>query len=383
MIIIWRSTEGLFRRLRRVSHLLRRGDRPRERLYPIRHRRDPSFTTPFPRSDDSGCMEYFAKPSRAQLDAAFPYERLTITGNIGDALWDPFWQLRLAADDDAKGELVTVARALAHKRRDATAWEAVDAWNQDRTQPVPVLSVLEEGGSRRCAILVIADGTTRRADDYPALEPLADAVAAAGGRLVVLKADHRDADLDLVLVSPHVDVKSLGTWASTSLKASGAIVYGNGRNSFWAALAEEDDDDEDDDAEDEAPSVASRPRRGARVPVAPPKPVKSPEEIAALPCFMLDALTRGRPVLDDDAEPFRAHYSCFERRRTDPNEQRKRSNVKIAWERYGEFYPLNGRGGAPAFVEKDPPEVSYAAAVEMEESEPEEDANADAMEEEA
>ena len=97
----------------------------------------------------------------------------------------------------------------------------------------------------------------------------------------------------------------------------------------------------------------------AAVPVAPPKPVKSPEEIAALPCFVRDALERGRPVLDDDAALFRAHYSCFERRRTDPNEQRKRSNVKTAWERYGEFYPL-GRGGAQSFVEKDPPESSYA-----------------------
>ena len=59
-------------------------------------------------------MEFFEKPSRAELDAAFPYKRLTITGNIGDALWDPFWQLRLAADNDAKGELVPVSRALTH-----------------------------------------------------------------------------------------------------------------------------------------------------------------------------------------------------------------------------------------------------------------------------
>ena len=48
LLIIWRSTEGLFRRLRRVFHLLRRGDRLRELLYPIRHRRDASFTFPIP-----------------------------------------------------------------------------------------------------------------------------------------------------------------------------------------------------------------------------------------------------------------------------------------------------------------------------------------------
>ena len=215
-------------------------------------------------------MENFPKPSRAELDAAFPYKRLTITGNIGDALWDPFWQLRLAADNDAKGELVPVARALTHKRRDATAWEAVDAWNQDQTQPVPVLSVLEEEGSRRCAIVAIADGTKRRADDSPTLEPLADAVAALGGLLVVLSKKHRNVDLDLVLVSPHVDVESLGTRDgplrdSTPLKESGAIVYCNGRNGFWVAFAEKDDDDDDDNTE-EAPSVARRPRRGTQQP---------------------------------------------------------------------------------------------------------------------
>ena len=94
--------------------------------------------------------------------------------------------------------------------------------------------------------------------------------------------------------------------------------------------------------------------------MAPPKPVKSPEEIAAVSCFVRDALEKGRPVLDDDAALFRAHYSCFERRRTDPNAKSRWPSEKTAWERYGEFYPLNGRGGAPAFVEKDPPESSYA-----------------------
>ena len=380
MLNIWRSTEGLFRRLRRVFHLLRRGNRPRERLYPIRHRRDASFTSRFPRSDDSRCMENFPKPSRAQLDAAFPYECLTVTGKIDDPLWDPCWRQLLALDDDAHGDTVMMARDLAHKRREATALAAVRAWNKDNTQPAPVLSVLE-GNSRRCALVAVVhirdgrSGGKKRAWDCSVLEPLSDAVAAAGGLLVAMAETHRDGDLDLVLVSPHIDVESLGNTsaASTSLKERGRIVYCNGKNCVWAALAEEGDDDDDDDADDEAPSIANRPRRGgaAAVPVAPPKPVKSPEEIAAAPCFMLDALTRGRPVLDDDAAPFRAHYSCFERTRTDPEDTRiirirkdgaQVSTGKTARQYFGEFYPTSGFGKwNPGFSPKDPPESSYAA----------------------
>ena len=316
-------------------------------------------------------MEFFEKPSRAELDAAVPYERLTITGKIGDALWHPLWLGRLAADDAAKEDNKLVARDLTHKRRDATALAVVDVWNQDQTQPVPVLSVLEEGGSRRCAIVAIADGTKRRADDSPTLEPLADAVAAAGGLLVVRQKEHRanNVDLDLLLVSPHVDVDSLGktSVASNFLKVRGRIVYCNGKNSVWAALAEEDDDDEDDDSEDDAPSAARRPRRGAvRAPVAPPKPVKSPEEIAAFQCFVRDALETGRPVLDDDAALFRAHYSCFERTRTDPADTRKIyikrvSTGKTPRQHFGEFYPTGGHGRVPGFSPKDPPTGSFVA----------------------
>jgi len=169
---------------------------------------------------------------------------------------------------------------------------------------------------------------------------------------------------DLVLVSPHVDVeKTSDSFAVSSLKASGAIVYCNGRNSFWAAFAENDDDDDTK----EAPSAARRPRRGAvRAPVAPPKPVKSPEEIAALPCFMRDALTSGRPVLDDDAKSFRAHYSCFERTRTDPADTRKIyikrvSTGKTPRQHFGEFYPTGGHGRVPGFSPKDPPTGSFVA----------------------
>ena len=178
--------------------------------------------------------------------------------------------------------------------------------------------------------------------------------------------DHRDVNLDLVLVSPHVDVESLGTRDgplrdSTPLKESGAIVYCNGRNGFWVAFAEKDDDDDDDDTE-EAPSVARRPRRGA---VAPLKPVKSPEEIAALPCFVQDALTRGRPVLDDDAQSFRAHYSCFERNRTDPNKTRRRPSELTPWEKFheehGDFYPPDYNRPPGGFSPKDPPTGSYVA----------------------
>ena len=194
-------------------------------------------------------------------------------------------------------------------------------------------------------------------------------MAALGGLLVVLSKKHRNVDLDLVLVSPHVDVESLGTRDgplrdSTPLKESGAIVYCNGRNSFWAAFAENDDDDDTK----EAPSAARRPRRrgAAAAPVAPPKPVKSPEEIADLPCFVRDALEMGRPVLDDDAESFRAHYSCFERNRTDPNDKRKikfqgRRTGKTAHQVHGEFYPPDYNQAPGGFSRKDPPMGSYDA----------------------
>ena len=319
-------------------------------------------------------MEFFEKPSRAELDAAFPYKNLTVTGRVGDALWHPLYRLRLAADDDAKEDNKLVARDLTRARREVTALAVVDAWNKDRTRPVPVFSVREGDGSRRCAFVAIEDGRAAsrfRAEDCSTLEPLADAVAAAGGRLVVVQKQHRADvdDLDLLLVSPHVDVDSLGktSTASTSLKVNGVIVYGNGRNSFWAAFAENDDND---DAKDEAPSVA-RPRRARRsaaaAPVAPPKPVKSPEEIADLPCFVRDALERGRPVLDDDAESFRAHYSCLERTRTDPEDTRiiRIKNVstgKTARQYFGEFYPTSGFGKwNPGFSPKDPPAGSYVA----------------------
>ena len=177
---------------------------------------------------------------------------------------------------------------------------------------------------------------------------------------------HRDVTPDLVLVSPHVDVeKTSDSFAVSSLKASGAIVYCNGRNSFWAAFAENDDDDDTK----EAPSAARRPRRrgAAAAPVAPPKPVKSPEEIADLPCFVRDALENRLAVLDDDAQSFRAHYACWERNRTDPADTRiirikNRTTGKNAHQYFGEFYPTGGYGKwNPGFVPKDPPAASYAA----------------------
>merc|ERR1719271_1524650 len=64
------------------------------------------------RGDDCGYMEFFEKPSAAQLNAAFPYQRLTITGKSGDALWHQLYRLRLAADDDAKEDNKLVARDL-------------------------------------------------------------------------------------------------------------------------------------------------------------------------------------------------------------------------------------------------------------------------------
>ena len=187
---------------------------------------------------------------------------------------------------------------------------------------------------------------------------------------------HRDVTPDLVLVSPHVDVeKTSDSFAVSSLKASGAIVYCNGRNSFWAAFAENDDDDDTK----EAPSAARRPRRrgAAAAPVAPPKPVKSPEEIADLPCFVRDALENRLAVLDDDAQSFRAHYSCFERNRTDPEDTRiiiiKKDGARVntgktARQYFGEFYPTSGFGKwNPGFLPKGPPMASYAAADAMEE----------------
>ena len=206
-------------------------------------------------------MEFFEKPSAAQLNAAFPYQRLTITGKSGDALWHQLYRLRLAADDDAKEDNKLVARDLTRARREATALAVVAAFNEDPSQPIPVFSVVD-GVSRRCAFVAIDDGRPAsrfRAEDSSLFEQLADAVALAGGRFGVLKADHRNGvqDLDVVLVSPHIDVEIMGTqsWALTSLKVGCRIVYCNGRSSFWAALAEEDDDDEDDDAEDDEPSA--------------------------------------------------------------------------------------------------------------------------------
>ena len=82
---------------------------------------------------------------------------------------------------------------------------------------------------------------------------------------------------------------------------------------------------------------------------------------------MLDALTRGRPVLDDDAAPFRAHYSCFERNRTDPADTRiirikNRTTGKNAHQYFGEFYPTGGYGKwNPGFLPKGPPGASYSA----------------------
>ena len=99
--------------------------------------------------------------------------------------------------------------------------------------------------------------------------------------------------------------------------------------------------------------------------MAPPKPVKSPEEIKALPCFVRDALERGRPVLDDDAQSFRAHYSCFERTRTDPADTRLIMvdgvrTGQTAHQYFGEFYPTEGYGKwHPGFVPKGPPTASY------------------------
>ena len=219
-------------------------------------------------------MEFFEKPSAAQLNAAFPYQRLTITGKSGDALWHQLYRLRLAADDDAKEDNKLVARDLTRARREATALAVVAAYNEDRTRHIPLFSVREDDSSRRCAFIAICDGQSGgwRAEDRSTFEPLADALAEEGGRLVVLSQKHRDVTPDLVLVSPHVDVESLGTRDgplrdSTPLKESGAIVYCNGRNGFWVAFAEKDDDDDDDDTE-EAPSVARRPRRGAVAPLA-------------------------------------------------------------------------------------------------------------------
>ena len=231
-------------------------------------------------------MEFFEKPSAAQLNAAFPYQRLTITGKSGDALWHQLYRLRLAADDDAKEDNKLVARDLTRARREATALAVVAAYNEDRRRPIPLFSVREDDDSRRCAFIAICDGQSGgwRAEDRSTFEPLADALAEEGGRLVVLSQKHRDVTPDLVLVSPHVDVeKTSDSFAVSSLKASGAIVYCNGRNSFWAAFAENDDDDDTK----EAPSAARRPRRrgAAAAPVAPPKPVKSPEEIADLTVF--------------------------------------------------------------------------------------------------
>mgnify|MGYP004363890313 CR=1 FL=1 len=78
-------------------------------------------------------------------------------------------------------------------------------------------------------------------------------------------------------------------------------------------------------------------------------------------------------MLDDAAKPFREHYACFERNRTDPEDTRiiridGARTGKTARQYFGEFYPTSGFGKwNPGFLPKGPPMASYAAADAMEE----------------
>ena len=98
---------------------------------------------------------------------------------------------------------------------------------------------------------------------------------------------------------------------------------------------------------------------------------QSAAELAEAPCFVLDALDAGEPVLDDAAKPFREHYACYKRNPTDPAntdiirihdaERGHYRTGKTARQYFGEFYPTSGFGKwNPGFLPKDPPRTSYA-----------------------
>ena len=203
---------------------------------------------------------------------------------------------------------------------------------------------------------------------------MADEVAKAGGICVSVK-DHGLGEPDVVLVGRGVKLKQDGAHITT-LKLDARIVHVNWQNGEHGAESHPGTRGSlvgRNVAPASDSRASGRARRGAAPAAATPaEPAESAEALAAAPCFVLDAVKAGQPVLDDAAKRFREHYACFERNRTDPADTRiirihdaERGNVrtgKTARQYFGEFYPTGGYGKwNPGFLPKGPPGASYSA----------------------
>ena len=325
------------------------------------------------RGDDSKYWEHFATPTDADLDAAPCYDDLTINGARGGLKFAPIWRRRLALDNKYADKTWTESRDAARARHVAAAHGRVAAWNLERNGPPPVFSIaLDDGSSeRRCARVAffseLAANPNKRTEDTYEYEPMANAVAEAGGICVSVK-DHGLGAPDLVLVGCGVNLTMRGTHCTT-LKIDARIVHVNWQLPEWGAESHPSTIGSLFGRRRAAASgslAGRRARRGAAPTAATPAaPTESAAELAAAPCFVLDALKAGQPVLDDAAKRFRDHYACFERNRTDPADMRliRVENVrtgKTAHQYFGEFYPTGGFGRqVPGFSPKDPPTASY------------------------
>ena len=332
------------------------------------------------RGKDSKYWQTFATPTDADLDAAVPYEKLTINSARGGPLFAPIWRRRLALDDKNADDTWTVSRDALRATRVATAKAVVAACNEDETLPVPPFSIALNDGSglRRCALVAFSSelkaNPIKRTEDTHEYGPMADEVAAAGGVFVALDAldERRGSRPDIVLVGHGISFKAHGP-VVTALKLDARVVYVNWKHGEYGAESHPGTPGSLV-GRNLAPATGSlartRPTRGASrvaAPAAatPAAPAESVESLAGAPCFVLDALKAGQPVLDDAAKRFREHYACFERNRTDRNETRKRGHRPTAWEKFheehGDFYPPDYNRPPGGFSPKDPPTGSYVA----------------------
>ena len=324
------------------------------------------------RGDGSNYWKTFAMPTDADLDAAVPYKELTINGAPDGPKFAPIWKERLALDDKYANDTWTESRDALRATRLATAKAVVAAWNLEKEGLAPVFSVLldAESGERRCARVAmsseLAPNPHTRTGDTHEYGPMANAVAEAGGVLVALD-DRCGSRPDVLLVGRGTKCGAQGT-VMTTLKADARVVCVNWQNSEYGAESHPGTIGSLV-SRDMAPAAGSlaqnRPRRGAAPAAATPAaPVETAEALAGAPCFVLDALDAGEPVLDDDAKQFREHYACFERTRTDPADTRLikvdgQKTDKTAHQYFGEFYPTGGLGRVPGFSPRDPPRASY------------------------
>ena len=323
------------------------------------------------RGKDSKYWQTFATPADADLDAAVPYEKLTINGASDGPLFAPIWEERLDDDDEHDDGTWEESRDALRATRIAAALAAVAAWNVEKEGPAPVFSIARGDGSgeRRCARVTLFHRSGGNSEDTHEYEPMANAVAAAGGVFVALDdrwGGAKAVRADVVLMGRGARFSSKGA-TITALKLDSRIVHVNWRNSEHGAESHPGTPGSlfGRSAAPASGSIAQgRPKRGAAPAAATPAaPAESAAELAAAPCFVLDALKAGQPVLDDAAKRFREHYAFFERNRTDRNETRKRGHRPTAWEKFheehGDFYPPDYRGEGCAFNDLPPPRASY------------------------